>query len=66
MHRYPKHSKSEVVSKADELTKSVKGDSLNHSVHLASQVASANTQSVYPSEPSSLDQSGRVPEKSPK
>jgi hypothetical protein len=66
MHRYPKHSKSEVISKADELNKSVKGDSPNHSVHLASKVAADNSQSVYPSEGSSVDQSGRVPEKSPK
>jgi hypothetical protein len=66
MHRYPKHSKSEVINTASDLNKSVRGDSPNHTVHLANQVASANTQSVYPSEPSSLDQSGRVPEKSPK
>jgi hypothetical protein len=66
MHRYPKHSKSEVINTASDLEKSVKGESPNHSVHLARQTASANTQSVYPSEPSSLDQSGRKPEKSPK
>jgi hypothetical protein len=66
MHRYPKHSKSEVVSKASELEKSVKGENPNHSVHLASKVAADNSQSVYPSEGSSVDQSGRVPEKSPK
>lgn len=66
MNRYPKHSKSEVVNTASDLENSVKGESPNHSVHLAHHMASANTQSVYPSEPSSLDQSGRVPEKSPK
>ena len=65
MHRYPKHSKSEVVNTADELEKSVKGLNPNHVIHMRS-LPGANGQVPFPTDPESLDQAGRVPEKSPK